>query len=313
MEGSGRRPDLVGAAFGAFLVLAVLAVAVRVRRRHPPGAPAALGELVPPLAGGAAAQERAGGDAEHVSLGGPGLAHPLPPLYYDGPREVVPPAAHEPGALAIPELGVESPLLRLDKRPDGRMQVPGDFSLAGWYVRGPAPGQTGPAVIAGHLDSRRGPAVFARLGELAEGDEILVRRGDGHVVRFTVSRVASYPKDAFPTEEVYGNTEGPELRLITCDGDFDRRSRSYAENLVVYAVADPATLPSDPGTPAPADTPSPAPPTGTPSPEGPAGTPSPESPGPAASPSTSPREDETGLPTEDPTPSPRPSGGVRLP
>ena len=325
MEGSGRRPDLIGAAFGAFLLLAILAVAARLLLFDGAASGESLSRLIPGFAREPALEP--GEPEDFFSAGGPGLGAPLPPLYYDGPRQLVPPAAHEPLELAVPKLGLRTRLLRLDKRPDGRMQVPGDFALAGWYVRGPTPGQTGPAVIAGHRDSRRGAAVFARLDQLRAGDEILARRGDGHVVRFTVTRVASYRKDAFPTAEVYGDTAGPELRLITCDGDFDRGRRSYAENLVVYATADRSTLPPDTGRVTPRETPSgdpgdgatPAPsPAGSPSPGSSPADPSPDpapsgTPGPGAPATPSPRPTGSGLPTEDTTPSPRPSGGVRLP
>ncbi|OMQ14280.1 class F sortase, partial [Modestobacter sp. VKM Ac-2676] len=100
---------------------------------------------------------------------------------------------------------------------------------------GPAPGQPGPAVLAGHVDDRSGPAVFFRLEELTVGDRVLVDRADGSQVAFTVTRVAAYPKTDFATAEVYGPTTDPQLRLITCGGEFDRDRRSYADNVVVYA------------------------------------------------------------------------------
>lgn len=333
MSGSARRPDLIGAAFGAFLLLATFGVAAKVLLSDGDASGGTLGRFIPDFAREPAVEGQ--DHEEYFSLGGPGLGAPLPPLFYDGPRELVAPAPHEPDELSLPGLGVRTRLLRLDKRPDGRMQVPGDFSLAGWYVRGPAPGQTGPAIIAGHRDSRRGAAVFARLDQLERGDRISVRRGDGHVVSFVVRRVASYPKDAFPTAAVYGDTDEPELRLITCDGDFDRRRGSYRENLVVYATADPATLPADPGPAAPRETPlgdpgegaAPRPTTSAgPTPnepaQGPPDSPTPTSPSaeepqsqpqPQQDPQPEPTPRPSGLPTEEGTPSPRPSGGVPLP
>ncbi len=113
---------------------------------------------------------------------------------------------------------------------------PSDFARAGWFTGSPAPGATGPAVIAGHVDSRQGPAVFFRLAELEPGDEVLVDRADGTTVRFTVTSVDRYPKDEFPTEQVYGPTPRAELRLITCGGEFDPDERSYRDNVVVSAV-----------------------------------------------------------------------------
>jgi sortase (surface protein transpeptidase) len=148
-----------------------------------------------------------------------------------------------PVRVEIPAIGVSSPLVRLGLNPDGTMQVPGDYQVAGWFTGAPQPGQLGPAVIAGHVDSRTGPAVFYRLRDLRPGDQIRVVRADRRFVRFRVDSLASYPKQSLPGEEVYGATTAPVLRLITCAGAFDRAQRSYRENLVVSAtrVADGGT------------------------------------------------------------------------
>ena len=149
------------------------------------------------------------------------------------------PAASESGSppvrLAIPAIGVATPLVRLGLEPDGGMQVPADFGRAGWFTGGPAPGQVGPSVIAGHVDSRTGPAVFYRLRALRPGQAILVERADGRRLRFVVEQVRSYPKEGFPTAAVFGPVPEAALRLITCAGDFDRARGSYRDNLVVFA------------------------------------------------------------------------------
>jgi hypothetical protein len=139
----------------------------------------------------------------------------------------------------LPAVDVRSPLVDLDVGPDGALQTPADPAVAGWYVRGAAPGRSGPTVIAGHVDSRSGPGVFHRLDELVAGDRVEVARSDGQVVAYRVATVETHPKDAFPTARVYGPTPGPELRLITCGGEFDPRSRHYRDNVVVTAI--PAT------------------------------------------------------------------------
>jgi LPXTG-site transpeptidase (sortase) family protein len=141
-----------------------------------------------------------------------------------------------PVRVEIPAIGVSSPLVRLGLNPDRTMEVPGDYQVAGWFTGGPQPGQLGPAVIAGHVDSRTGPAVFYRLRDLRPGDQVRVVRADRRVVRFEVDSVASYPKQALPSEAVYGATTAPVLRLITCAGSFDQASRSYRDNLVVSAT-----------------------------------------------------------------------------
>jgi hypothetical protein len=150
------------------------------------------------------------------------------------PEQVTDPGG-PPVRLVIPAIGVATPLVSLGLEPDGAMQVPGDFGRAGWFAGGPAPGEVGPAVIAGHVDSRAGPAVFYRLRELRPGDPILVERADGARLRFVVEAARSFPKAGFPTAAVFGPVSSAALRLITCAGDFDQARGSYRDNLVVFA------------------------------------------------------------------------------
>ncbi len=141
-----------------------------------------------------------------------------------------------PVRLRVPVIEVDSALVRLGVDDAGALVPPSDFARAGWFAGGPAPGETGPAVIAGHVDSSEGPAVFFRLAHLAPGDEVLVDRADGTTARFTVTAVDRYAKAEFPTERVYGPTPRAELRLITCGGEFDPEVGSYRDNVVVSAV-----------------------------------------------------------------------------
>jgi hypothetical protein len=140
-----------------------------------------------------------------------------------------------PTRLKVKAIGVDTALETLKIGKSGELDPPTDFAEAGWYAAGTAPGDLGPAVIAGHVDNQQGPAVFYRLRELQAGDKIQVVRG-GATVNFTVTSTAWYPKTAFPTGRVYGPTPDRELRLITCGGVFDHALRSYTDNLVVYAV-----------------------------------------------------------------------------
>jgi hypothetical protein len=141
----------------------------------------------------------------------------------------------EPVRLFLPSVGIDTALTAIDLDAAGALVPPSDNRLAGWYRSGPAPGEPGPAVLTGHVDSVAGPAVFFRLRDVAVGDPVSVVRADGTTLRFTVTRLARYPKDAFPTAEVYAPTAGPQLRLITCGGAFDRAARSYLDDVVVYA------------------------------------------------------------------------------
>jgi hypothetical protein len=142
----------------------------------------------------------------------------------------------EPVRLHIQAIDLHSPLERLRRAPDQSIEVPWQPSSAGWWADGPRPGQIGPAVVLGHLDSKAGPAVFFRLGELRPGDNVLIDRADGTTVRFVVTALHWYQKDEFPTELVYYPTLRPELRLVTCGGPIDSSTGHYRDNLVAFAV-----------------------------------------------------------------------------
>lgn len=146
----------------------------------------------------------------------------------------------EPRRLDIPAIDAHASVMALGLRRDGGAEVPPleeKRSRAGWYENSPTPGQLGPAIILGHIDSdEHGPAVFFELGQLQTGDTVKITREDGTVAWFRIDRVAEYPKNRFPTEEVYGATDHASLRLITCGGRFDPAKGSYEKNIVAYAT-----------------------------------------------------------------------------
>jgi sortase (surface protein transpeptidase) len=140
-----------------------------------------------------------------------------------------------PTRLLIPAIGVDTRVVALGRNPDGTAKVPSGTNYASWYDDGPIPGQLGPAVILGHVDSYTGPGVFFRLRSLLPGDRILVEAGQ-KTLDFVVFKLAVYPKDHFPTQSVFGTAPDAELRLITCGGPFDSAIGHYEDNVVVYAV-----------------------------------------------------------------------------
>jgi hypothetical protein len=148
------------------------------------------------------------------------------------------PVAGQPAApvrLVVPAAGVDAVLTGAGLDPAGALVPPDDPAVAGWYTGGPVPGETGPAVIAGHVDWAGAPAVFAGLADLGPGAEVLVERADGSTEQFTVTRVVRSAKTDFPAAEVYAPVSGAELRLITCGGAFDRARGSYEDNVIVFA------------------------------------------------------------------------------
>jgi sortase (surface protein transpeptidase) len=148
-------------------------------------------------------------------------------------------AADAPAApvkLTIPAIGVRNSVVNLGLQPNGSLQVPLSTGVVGWYTGSPRPGAVGSSVLAGHVDSKSGPGVFYWLSTLRPGDRVYVSRADGTMAVFSVTKVRTYPKDAFPTSAVYGPTPDAELRLITCGGAFDSTSGHYLNNVVAYAT-----------------------------------------------------------------------------
>ncbi|MFJ5711230.1 class F sortase [Streptomyces sp. NPDC093105] len=152
------------------------------------------------------------------------------------PAPPAPLGRSRPTLVAVPAITIEAPTLDIGLDREGRLGVPpvDDPQKVGWYARGPAPGERGTAVVVGHRDTLTGPAVFLDLESLGPGNTVRVARADGRVAVFTVDKVRTYPKSAFPDKEVYGSTDRPELRLLTCGGAYDRGS-GYDANIVVFA------------------------------------------------------------------------------
>ncbi|ROS74841.1 LPXTG-site transpeptidase (sortase) family protein [Curtobacterium sp. PhB130] len=140
-----------------------------------------------------------------------------------------------PTRVTIPAIGVDASLEDLHRGSAGELDPPKGWDNAGWFSDGIVPGEVGPAVIAGHVDSPTSAAVFFRLDELVSGDEIHVAMSDGSTRTFTVQDTERASKSAFPTSDVYGTTPTPQLRLITCDGTFDTATGHYTDNLIVFA------------------------------------------------------------------------------
>lgn len=158
----------------------------------------------------------------------------LPPTTTTAPAAAA--VVERPVTVDVPAVDITAaPLVPLGLDDEGALEVPADFDVAGWYAAGPEPGDPGPTVIVGHVDSTDGPAVFFRLSEVEPGDEVSVTGADGTMLRYVVRSVEWHPKDAFPTDAVYGPTPVSTLRLVTCGGEFDHRSRHYLDNVVVFA------------------------------------------------------------------------------
>jgi LPXTG-site transpeptidase (sortase) family protein len=142
-----------------------------------------------------------------------------------------------PVTLRVPAIGVDTPVMQLGLAADGTVQVPPitAHDRAGWYRHSPTPGQTGPSVILGHVTvGAYGDGVFRHLAKLRAGDRIEAGLENGTTATFTVTTVRTVAKAEFPSDEVYGNVDRPELRLITCGGT--RTGTGYLDNVIVFAT-----------------------------------------------------------------------------
>jgi Sortase domain len=148
-----------------------------------------------------------------------------------------------PVTISIAAIRLRAAVDQIGLAPDGTLEEQpfSRASHAAWYRLGPAPGQVGPGVIAGHVDTKSNIAVFFYLSRLRPGDRVVIARADRHTLTFAVDWLGSFPKSHFPTQLVYGPTNYPALRLITCGGLFDRAAGSYRDNIVVFAHLTAAT------------------------------------------------------------------------
>jgi hypothetical protein len=177
------------------------------------------------------------------------MARPVTSAPAAKPASPVPPAApvvprSMPVTLSIPAIGVSVPVSELGLNPDNSVEVPANSQEVGWYDLGPSPGQTGSAVILGHVDTYQGPGVFFEVKSLTPGDEVSVTLANGAVAHFAVSSVVLYSKDNFPDEEVYGPHGGSDLQIVTCGGQFDQQTGHYLSNVVAYTSLSSITNPA---------------------------------------------------------------------
>jgi len=151
------------------------------------------------------------------------------------PGPALPPST--PNQLDIPSIGVSAPFTALALNPQGTLIPPPDTdnNLVGWYKAGPSPGERGNAIVAGHVDTKTGPAVFSMLSSLKAGGKVTITRDDGILATFVVDKVRTYKKKDFPDRQVYGDTNDAQLRVITCGGAYDHTAKDYTANVVAFA------------------------------------------------------------------------------
>jgi sortase (surface protein transpeptidase) len=172
-----------------------------------------------------------------------GISNSAPPALVKAPsaihaqRPVKPPVSRSlPTRIMIPAIGVDAPVGTVGVQ-DGTVAAPPleNRNLVGWFTGTVTPGQDGPALLDGHVNTTAGPSVFFSLKNLKPGDQVFVYRHDGSRIPFRVTWIQVASKTAFPWDSVLRTTPGPTLRLVTCGGPFDYSSGHYTDNVIVYA------------------------------------------------------------------------------
>ncbi|MFI9047371.1 class F sortase [Streptomyces sp. NPDC053427] len=167
-----------------------------------------------------------------IATAAPGASRTVPALSRSVPKR-----------LRIPEIAVDAPFTALSIGPSGQLNAPpgNNNNLVGWFQGGATPGERGASIVAGHVDTKTGPAVFMQLSSLKKGSKIDIARADGVVATFKVDAVETFSKAQFPNDQVYADTPDAQLRVITCGGAYNRAAKDYEANVVVFAHLDSTT------------------------------------------------------------------------
>lgn len=232
-----RRPAVVAASAGLLLAgVGTIGWGVSQQVGPPPAPPAAEASAAgPPQSSASTSATRSPTSTPTTSATSTTRMKPSPS---PSPKTANPMAASTPTAIRIPGIDVASPVHGLGLDSAGQLMVPSGerYNEVAWYDGSPTPGQTGPAVLEGHVTgSGSNLSVFFELGATKTGDRVEIDRADGSTATFEVTEVRKYPKADFPRVAVYGATPGPELRIITCGGTYDAAARRHLDNVVVFA------------------------------------------------------------------------------
>ena len=147
------------------------------------------------------------------------------------------PSGPRPVSVRVDPIGISGPVQPVGVLADsGELAVPPTAGVVGWYQYGPSPGQSGSAVLAGHVDWRGALGVFFRLGKVDVGSIVTIGFEDGSTRAFRVVERRLVLKPELPVEEVFARTGPPSLVLVTCGGEFDRSRHRYRSNVVIVAV-----------------------------------------------------------------------------
>lgn len=143
----------------------------------------------------------------------------------------------KPHGLFIPELGLAAQIEPVGEDFLGRMALPTEIDNVSWWEHGAKPGQTGTAVLAGHVDTPTGDyGIFYPLYNLKPGDQIQIVDvyHQYHVYQVVANHL--YDTADFPIDLVFSTQQfTSQLNLITCWGTYDLSQNDYTQRLVIFA------------------------------------------------------------------------------
>jgi sortase (surface protein transpeptidase) len=142
--------------------------------------------------------------------------------------------AAPPVAVAVPAIGVRARIVPEGIGPGGALDIPPPAQV-GWYSRGPAPGQDGTTVLAGHIDDHGVPGAFLRLSQIQAGATVRVTTATGRVAAYTVTERRMLPQDDLARSGLLSAQGAPELVMISCGGAYDAATHLYLDNIVIVA------------------------------------------------------------------------------
>ena len=139
-----------------------------------------------------------------------------------------------PERLIIPVINISANIQPLGINLKGEMEVPSNITDVGLYKFGVIPGQVGSAVIAGHFNGANNQeGVFFNLDKLKVGDKLSIEDKTGKFITFVVQKKELY--DSGYADNVFNQTDGIHLNLITCDGLWNESKKSYTQRLVIFS------------------------------------------------------------------------------
>lgn len=151
------------------------------------------------------------------------------PQSYKTPNE-------QPLSISIPSVDIRGFIQKVGVDQHRAIAAPNNVHLAGWFVDSVKPGQKGLSIIDGHVNGRTQDGVFKNLSRVRSGDLVTVTEAGGKKYTYKVFKTTTLPnKKAAEALFQQDPSVASQLNLITCAGQYDGKTRTYTDRVIVYA------------------------------------------------------------------------------